>query len=331
MALNLKKPDRPPWIEISFSPLVASAILKEEFKEEGSGFFPLENPQEYREQLKKWIRLAKKINLDALALKRWGPGFAGEKGPAYSGGTIKSIEDFRHAISNLPPLIDDTFYKCAKIFIEETKKEGIASSFQTHFGFENTVEGIGFEDFCYALFENQELIEAMLDFYVDVYTKIIHCFMEFKPDFLTIGDDLAFGQGPFITPEQWEKLFYPHFKKIAAEIKCPWVFHTDGNTLPIMESVLNLGMDGIHPIEPAAMNIKEIKEIYGEKVCLIGNLNMNIIARGTTADVEEGIKELFENVGKNGGWILSSSNSIDRGANLLNVIAMGKTIDTLCY
>ncbi|MFX0203560.1 MAG: uroporphyrinogen decarboxylase family protein, partial [Candidatus Hodarchaeota archaeon] len=259
-ALRREKPDRPPWMEISFHPQVASSILGEEIESEGSGFFPMDDVKEYEIELSKWIRLAKKIDLDALALKLWGPNFAGEKGPGYSGGTIKTLKGWEKAIASVPDIDDHDCYRCAKVLIKQARKEGIASFLETHFGFENVLESIGFRDFCTALFRNVNLIEHMLDFYAEFYSKVILHFMKLEPDFIVIGDDLAYGHGPFISPRQWKDIFQPRFKKIAEEIKCPWVFHSDGNLLPIMESLLDLGMNAIHPIEPyGTMDIVEVK------------------------------------------------------------------------
>ena len=43
------------------------------------------------------------------------------------------------------------------------------------------------------------------------------------------------------------------------------------------------------------------------------------------------VKALFDTVGPGGGWILSSSNSIDSGADPANVVAMGRAIGRCRY
>ena len=99
-----------------------------------------------------------------------------------------------------------------------------------------------------------------------------------------------------------------------------------------MDDLLTLGMTALHPIEPyGTMDICEVKRLYGNRLILAGNLDMNIIANGTVKDIEKGVRSLFETVGYDGRWILSSSNSIDRSADIDNVIAMGMTIKSLKY
>ena len=150
--------------------------------------------------------------------------------------------------------------------------------------------------------------------------------MKLKPDFLLVGDDLAHGHGPFVSPQDFRDLFMPRYRILAEEITCPWIFHSDGNLLPIMDDLLSLGMAAIHPIEPYGMDILEVKKRYGDRVVLVGNVDMNIIANGTPEDIDRQVQWLADNVGRSGGWILSSSNSIDSGANPKNVIAMGKAL-----
>ena len=43
----------------------------------------------------------------------------------------------------------------------------------------------------------------------------------------------------------------------------PWVFHSDGNLMPIMDDLLTLGMNGLHPIQPGVMDLAVLKEKYG--------------------------------------------------------------------
>ena len=48
-------------------------------------------------------------------------------------------------------------------------------------------------------------------------------------------------------------------------IKC--LFHSDGNLMPVLADLVKTGIDGLNPIETAAgMNLKEVKNFYGDMV-----------------------------------------------------------------
>ena len=102
--------------------------------------------------------------------------------------------------------------------------------------------------------------------------------------------------------------------------------------MPVMDDLVALGMNAIHPIEPyGTMDIVEVKRQYGELIVVAGNLDMNMIANGTPRDIHDAVQRLFDRVGQGGGWILGSSNSIDSGADPENVRAMGKAVRSLSY
>lgn len=332
--LERKIPDRAPWMEIGFHTKIAEKIIGENFASSGSGFFPMDNLTEYESEAERWIKLAKTVGLDAISCKYWIPVLAGsglESSQFDAEGLVKTSEDIERESKKLPDLSKRN-YSYGEILLKKCRKERIAGFFQTHFLIEQSIGSFGFARFCYMLYDNPKLVAELMDFYTEYSAQNIRNLMNLKPDFLLIADDLAHGQGPFVSPEIFRELFLPRYKRLADEIKCPWVFHSDGNILPIMEDLLSLGMNAIHPIEPyGTMDIAAIKRDYGDRVVLAGNLDMNIIANETPSEIRREVKWLFENVGHGGGWILSSSNSIDGGANPKNVIAMGEALRDLRY
>jgi uroporphyrinogen decarboxylase len=91
---------------------------------------------------------------------------------------------------------------------------------------------------------------------------------------------------------------------------------------------MKLGMTGLHPIQPAAMDINKVKTMYGDKVCIIGNIDLDYtLTLGTPEEVEREVKDRIEKIGKGGGYIISSANSITDYCKLENVWSMAKTIE----
>ena len=87
--------------------------------------------------------------------------------------------------------------------------------------------------------------------------------------------------------EMYEEFFYPYQKMVADAMNKPWAFHSDGNLFPILPGLLKLGMNAIHPIQPAAMDIGKMKEEYGSRVCLIGNIDLDYtLTLGTPEEVD---------------------------------------------
>jgi uroporphyrinogen-III decarboxylase len=110
-------------------------------------------------------------------------------------------------------------------------------------------------------------------------------------------------------------------------MKKPWVFHSDGNLMPILDDLLTLGMNGLHPIQPAAMNIKEVKAKYGQKVCILGNIDLDYtLTLGTPDEVDKEVKERIAAAGPGGGYVVTSANSLTDYCKTENVWAMAKAV-----
>jgi uroporphyrinogen decarboxylase len=92
---------------------------------------------------------------------------------------------------------------------------------------------------------------------------------------------------------------------------------------PILNDLLEVGFDGIHPIQPQSMDIAKVKEHMRDKACVLGNIDCTyLLPFGTKEEVVEAVKDTLRKAAPNGGYILSSSNSIHPGCKGENVIAM---------
>ena len=105
--------------------------------------------------------------------------------------------------------------------------------------------------------------------------------------------------------------------------------HSDGNLWPILDMIVETGIDGINPIEPAAgMDIGEVKARYGDRVAVIGNIDCGaLLSWGTQDEVREAVRRCIAVAAPGGGHILSSSDSIHSSVkpeNYLTMVEAGK-------
>ncbi len=190
-----------------------------------------------------------------------------------------------------------------------------------------TLQSMGLENFSYALADNPQLIHKIHERFSDWAIRTISHLNESSFDFFWVMDDLAWNKAPFISPKVFREFFLPHMKEVAQTIKKPWVFHSDGNISPILEDLIELNMDALHPIQPDVMDISEVKKKYGEKLCLIGNIDLHYtLTRGTTDDVTSEVEERIRVAGKNGGYIISSAMTLADYCKPENVLAMADAI-----
>jgi len=98
-------------------------------------------------------------------------------------------------------------------------------------------------------------------------------------------------------------------------------FHSDGWIEPIVPDLIEVGVDVLEPIQPECMDVKRVKDLYGDKLSFEGGLG---VQRLPFLRVEEVVKEvvwLIENLGPT-GYTLRPSHTILPGTPVENIIAV---------
>jgi uroporphyrinogen decarboxylase len=192
-----------------------------------------------------------------------------------------------------------------------------------------TIQSMGLEQLSYALFDNPGLIHNINRRFSDWSEQVIAHLNQMDFDFLWVMDDLAWNRTPFFSLEMFREFFLPYMKKVAHTIRKPWIFHSDGNILPFMDDLIELGMNAIHPIQPGAMDIGEIKKRYGRTLCLVGNIDLGYtLTRGTPTEVEAEVVERIRTAGVGGGYIVSSAMTLTDYCKTQNILAMAEAVRT---
>ena len=196
--------------------------------------------------------------------------------------------------------------------------------------FTMTWEMMGFETFSIALFENEELVKELNNRLGNLVLSMFEYFAQSDVvDAIWYSDDIAYTNSLMVSPEILDKLFFPWLKKIgelAKRYNKPLLFHSDGILYDVINKIIDCGVSAIHPIEPKAMNIVEVKERYGDKLCLIGNIDVDLLSRGTVQEIKKNVIKNIEEVGFDGGYCVGSGNSVPEYVKLENYIAMVETV-----
>lgn len=69
-------------------------------------------------------------------------------------------------------------------------------------------------------------------------------------------------------------------------------------------------MNAIHPLEPGSMDLDCLKREYGNRCAFAGNIDIDLLGRGTPVEVRQQVKERIAQRGPGHGYLLCSSNSI---------------------
>ena len=104
------------------------------------------------------------------------------------------------------------------------------------------------------------------------------------------GDDYAYNKGPLMSPKHFREFFYPGLCRVMQgykELGLYVIKHTDGNLWPILDMIIDSGIDCLDPIDPqAGMDLGEVKAKYGHRVALKGNVDCaQLMSFGTPEEV----------------------------------------------
>jgi len=185
---------------------------------------------------------------------------------------------------------------------------------------------MGYEGLVYALREQPDLIDRMFEKVGYLQTEVskraarLDCVGA-----LWMSDDIAYGQGMLVNPEIYRKHLFPWYKELGAytaEVGKPFIYHSDGTLWEVFDDLLGCGFNGIHPIEPKAMEIREVQKAIGDKICLLGNIELDTLSRGTPDQVRELVRRNIEDLTEDGGYCPGSSNSVTNWVPIENYRAM---------
>jgi hypothetical protein len=198
---------------------------------------------------------------------------------------------------------------------------------------------LGWGDVCYpgatahvAVFlEAMMLAPDLVTRYMEVTTEgivaLVRAQAELGVDGITGGNDWAFKTGPMFSVRHLRQFIAPYLKRIVDEAhRCglPYIKHGDGDLrthLPVL--IDDVGIDGLHAIEPSAnMDIAALKRRYGARLTLLGNLDCDLLARGTPGQIESQVAYLMREIALGGGYVFSTSNSVLMDVPLENLRVM---------
>ena len=192
--------------------------------------------------------------------------------------------------------------------------------------FETVNEMVGYENYCIMLYEEPELLEFLHDRVGELKIQLFNNLAEINNvGALWIGDDLGYTEGLLFPPSFMEKLLFPYYRKlgeICRKKNIPLILHSDGRLYEIIDSLIDCGFNAIHPLEPKAMDPLKLQEMYGGKLGLLGNIDLDILSRGSPDEIRKMVRNNMEKLGSKGGYAIGASNSVPYYVPVENFIAM---------
>ena len=225
-------------------------------------------------------------------------------------GPIMSWDDFEHFPwpSNIPA-INLMSRTMAKRVPDGMKVMAIPGGV-----FEWTTWLMGMVPFSYALADQPDLVDAIIVKVASLIKRVVEDIMQ-EPNVggIFMGDDLGFYSGTFVAPKVLREKFLPRTREIVEATHAAggvFVLHSCGNMYAVMEDIIAMGVDAKHSFEDKIVPVEEAHAKWGDRIGMIGGVEMDTLAQGTEDEVRKRTRRILEACAAKGRYVLGTGNSV---------------------
>ncbi|MBN2011292.1 hypothetical protein JW960_18250 [candidate division KSB1 bacterium] len=185
----------------------------------------------------------------------------------------------------------------------------------------------GFENLLMDPYANEHEFYLLRDRIVEYNLQIIDLWLERGVNAVFFSDDWGSQHGLLINPDDWRRFYKPSYKRMFERVHSGnahvWM-HLCGNITAILPDLIDIGLNVLNPVQPQAMDVKELSREFGGKVCFNGGVDVQgTLILGRPDDVKREVHQLVNLFGRfNGGYIGETSHSIMPETPLDNIIAV---------
>jgi len=202
--------------------------------------------------------------------------------------------------------------------------------------FEMAWHMVGMEKYMIDLAMGEPYVGALLDrttaFSIGVGTKLV----ELGVDGIWTGDDFGGQNGMLISPTTWRAVFKPRFAELFAELKSAnpdvlIMYHSDGAVAPILDDLIEIGMDVFNPVQPNVPGHEphDLKSKFGDRLSFWGAIDQqHLLPNGTAQEIEQDVRAKIEVLGANGGYMCSPAHIVQADTSIENVEAFIEAVKT---
>ena len=328
MLLRTGEPDRVPLGDISVHPLLKAGVLGRPVRTladdvafwaaAGFDYVPIEQGLQLTDVIRRQsmheVEAHYAVDTTDTQVRSW----------ATEGkGVITTMAEFEAVRWPDPDALDySAFTQVGALLSPQTKVIGVLGKVFTCVSWLMGLEGLSF-----ALADDPALVAAIFERVGRFQHRVAENLLRFDcVGALWHADDIAFKTQLLVSPRVLRDHVFPWYaemNRLAHAKGIPVVYHSDGALQEVVEDIIGCGFDGLNPIEPPAMDINAIKQQYGKRISIIGNLDLGYtLTRGTPAEVRAEVRQRIHDLAPGGGYAVASSNSVPEYVPLANFNAM---------
>jgi hypothetical protein len=156
------------------------------------------------------------------------------------------------------------------------------------------------------------------------------------PPWVYLGQDICDNAGPMVSLQTLDALYFPllaHALEPLNEAGVRKIWHSDGNINPIVDRLLDCGIDGFQGLQedrwlPAHQvvslaRLARMTARTGDKLILFGSLSVrDVLPHGSPDDVRRDVERCINAAAVGGGYFLAPTSTLGPDVPIANIDAM---------
>ena len=227
--------------------------------------------------------------------------------------------------------------QCHEKLDEEVKSihsNGLAAAgFMQQTLFELAWEMRGLDQLLVDFLVNKPFAEYLLDKITSIRCSMAARYAKAGVDLLRLGDDLGTQDSLMMSPAMFREMLKPRLAAIiaAAKKQNPNIlifFHSDGSIMPLIEDLIEMGVDVLNPIQPECIDLVDLKKKFGDRLSFWGGVGIQTtMPFGSPAEVKQTVKRVIEILGSGGGLVIAPTHALQPDVPWDNVVAFFEAVD----
>ncbi|UCB45825.1 MAG: hypothetical protein JSV25_16760 [Spirochaetota bacterium] len=242
------------------------------------------------------------------------------------------LEDSSKVDSYKPPNPDDEDMGYAERIIEQFGTEKYICGIIDCSIFEALKYLRGITQSLIDLVAEKDIAHKIMDISVEYHLQLGYKLIDRGVDILWLADDIGGEHALLMSPETFREMIKPKMGYMIGELKrhnsnVKVAFHSDGYIEPVIDDLIEIGVDLLNPIQPESMNPSFIKRRYGDRISLWGTVSTQVtFPFKSPEDIANEVKERIKTCGPGGGFLIAPTHNLQLDVPLENIDAFYKAV-----
>lgn len=192
--------------------------------------------------------------------------------------------------------------------------------------YERAWELRGMEALLMDMVDNPGFVDELMSAYADLKIQAIDLIVENIPcEGIFGGGDDCDQRGPIMGLDRWRRFIKPSLRRIVDHVHSlgkPYIAHLCGNIMPVVDDLMEIGVDAFESLQAEAMDVYELKRKTYGKTWLIGGLGVQSTMHfGNPDEVRREGAKLKRELGRGGGYVFATSKPVMEDVPIENILA----------